>query len=119
MTLLLQLFIGAIALAFLFYGYNCLFSTRLVEEFDRFQLTATQRKITGIVQIAGALGLLFGLLYFPVGFFASLGLSVLMLLGFLIRLKVKDSFTASAPSFILIFINGYFFYCFGALLEYW
>ncbi len=119
MTLIHQLFIGTIAIAFLFYGYNCLFSTKLVEEFDRFQLTPLQRKITGIAQIFGALGLLFGLWYYPIGFVASLGLSVLMLLGFMVRLKIRDSFIASAPSLILILINGYFFYYFGGLLQYW
>jgi hypothetical protein len=116
---MLQIFIVVIAIAFIFYGYNCLFSHTLVKEFDRFKLSAVQRKITGIAQLAGALGLLLGLLYYPLGFLASLGLSVLMLLGFMIRLKVKDSFVAAAPSIILVFVNAYFFYAFGLVLQYW
>jgi len=119
MNIILQLFIGVIALAFLFYGYNCLFSNKLVAEFNRFQLSAMQRKITGVAQIMGALGLAVGLFFYPIGLIASFGLSILMLFGFIVRLKIRDTFTESAPSFILLFVNAYFFYRFGLLLQYW
>ena len=119
MNTVLSIFVALIGLAFLFYGYNCLFSNKLVEEFDRFKLTASQRKITGIAQIIGALGLLGGLFYYPLGIAAAIGLSILILLGFAVRLKIKDSFYASAPSFILMLVNMYFAYCFGLLMNLW
>jgi DoxX-like family len=116
MPIPLQVFIAAIALAFLFYGYNCLFSTKLVLEFNRFGLSSIQRNITGSAQILGSLGLVAGLVFYPLGFVASLGLSVLMLFGFGVRLKIKDTFTEAAPSFILLLVNGYFCYRFWLLL---
>ncbi len=119
MSIALTIFISLIALSFLFYGYNCLFSTKLVKEFNRFGLDDTKRKITGVAQLVGALGLIGGLFYYPLGFAASIGLALLMLLGFAVRLKIKDTFIESAPSFILLCINGYFVYCFGLLLGYW
>ncbi len=108
-----------IAMAFLFYGYNCLFSEKMTEEFNRFGLNTAQRKTTGVAQIIGALGLIGGCFYWPLGLAASAGLTLLMLLGFGVRLKIKDSFAESAPSFILMLINGYFAYYFGMLLELW
>jgi hypothetical protein len=107
------------AFAFIFYGYNCLFSERMSAEFNRFNLSVSQRKITGGFQILGAVGILAGLFYYPLGFIASIGLCLLMLLGFAVRLKIKDSFTESSPSFFLMLLNGYFAWSFGLVLGLW
>ena len=107
------------AFAFLYYGYNCLFSERMSVEFNRFRLTVLKRKITGALQIIGALGLLAGLFYYPLGLVASLGLCLLMLLGFGLRLKIKDSFLETTPSFLLMVLNGYFTWYFGHLIGFW
>lgn len=107
------------AFAFIFYGYNCLFSERMSAEFNRFKLSVLQRKITGGFQVIGALGILAGLFYYPLGLAASIGLWLLMLLGFAVRLKIKDSFIESAPSFILMLLNGYFAWSFGSALGLW
>lgn len=104
------------AFAFLFYGYNCIFSVVMDKEFRRFGLTTTQRKLTGVLQILGASGLLLGLFYPKIGFAASLGLSILMLLGFIVRLRIKDSFLESAPSFIFMLLNAYLAYRFWEIV---
>jgi hypothetical protein len=110
---------SANALAFLYYGYNCLFSEKMYAEFNRFQLSVGQLKLTGILQIMGALGVLAGL-YLPLlGLMASAGLSLLMLLGFGVRLKIKDSLLLSAPSFIFMLLNGYLSWYFGSALSFW
>lgn len=100
------------SLAFLYYGFNCLFSQIMTDEFLRFGLTKKQRHITGFFQIVGALGLLVGLSIPKIGMFAALGLTILMILGFIVRLKIKDSFLQALPSFIFIWINLYLFYVF-------
>jgi len=100
----LQISVVFCALAFYFYGFNCLYSDFLKSEFKRFGL-APYRTLTGILQLLGATGLLLGL-YFPlIGVLAASGLSLLMLLGFITRLKIKDSFKETFPSFLFMLIN--------------
>jgi uncharacterized membrane protein len=84
----------------------------MISEFKRFSLSKTQRQITGILQIIGAIGLLSGLFLPIIGLLAALGLSLLMILGFIVRLKIKDSFLQSLPSFVFACINSYLFYAF-------
>lgn len=100
-----------IAFCFLGYGLSCLFTEKMQEEFDRFNLSQSQRRLTGFLQILGSLGLLIG--FFTTSLLAMLaavGLSLLMLLGFLIRLKIKDGFYDSAPSFVFMILNAYLAY---------
>jgi hypothetical protein len=112
MSLHFQILVAVNALAFLLYGFNSLFFAPMIAEFNRFGLTSFQRKITGIMQIFGALGLLLGLRYPAWGLAASVGLCILMVLGFGVRLKIKDSFSQAAPSFIFILLNAYLVYKF-------
>ena len=93
------------AIAFLVYGPCCVFSGHMVVEFERYRL-ARFRKITGYLQILGAVGLLIGYLGTPiVGLLASLGLSIQMLLGFGVRLLIRDSLLQCLPSFSFMMIN--------------
>ena len=105
------------ALAFLFYGINCMYSEKMTDEFNRFGLSTAQRKITGSLQVLGAIGLLAGYFYPYMGLAAALGLTVLMLLGFGIRLKIRDSFMESAPSFLFMILNGYIAFYFAGLVA--
>jgi hypothetical protein len=94
-------------LSFLFYGLSCLKSKRMAEEFKRFGLDK-QRKLTGILQLIGGTSLIIGYYqYLLLSAFSALGLGVLMLLGFLVRLKIKDSFALSAPSLLYALLNFY------------
>ena len=77
----------------------------MATEFIRFGLTKSQRQGTGVLQILGALGILAGTIYPSIGLVAATGLSVLMLLGFGVRLKIKDSFVQSFPSFLMLVLN--------------
>ena len=55
---------------------------------------------------SGAIGLLIGLYYTPILLLlASSGLCLLMLSGFIVRVKIKDNFIESAPAFILWALN--------------
>ena len=94
------------AIAFLVYGPCCVLSGHMVLEFERYRL-ARFRKITGYLQILGAVGLLVGFLFIPVaGLIAALGLSIQMLLGFGVRLLIRDSLLQCLPSFSFMLINA-------------
>ncbi len=108
MIILYKIAIAVSSLAFIFYGFNCLYSRSMRNEFKRFGLTDGQRKLTGILQLAGGLGLLVG--YFQSIYIliaAAFGLCLLMILGFGVRLKVKDGILESLPSLIFAIINAY------------
>jgi hypothetical protein len=78
----------------------------MVLEFERYRL-ARFRKITGYLQILGAVGLLVGFTGIPIiGLFASFGLCIQMLLGFGVRLLIRDSLLQCMPSFGFMLINA-------------
>lgn len=100
------------AFAFLYYGLGCFFSNHIVDEFERYGLSKFQRRLTGSLQLLGSLGIMIGL-YIPViGFISAFGLSVLMILGFSVRIKIRDTLKQSLPSFIFIWVNAYIAYHF-------
>ena len=76
------------------------------EEFERYDL-AKFRNLVGLLQLCGGIGLLVGLVWNPALIIASSGLSLLMLMGFVVRVKMKDGLLESLPSFIFMLINGY------------
>ena len=77
------------------------------KEFQRYGLEKW-RPVVGILQLMGAAGLLLGYFYVPVlSIIAAVGLSLLMMLGFTVRLKIKDNIVQSSPSFIYAVINAY------------
>ena len=93
------------SLAFFYFGINCFYSDFIILEFERYGLPKF-RKITGFLQLLGAAGLLVGLYLSPILLLlASIGLSLLMILGFIVRLKINDNFIQSSPSFIFAVLN--------------
>ncbi len=106
-------------ISFFIYGYNCFFSEFMIQEFDRFRLSKPQRIITGVAQMLGAVGLFLGLFYPFFGLLAAFGLSLLMLMGFVVRLKIKDKLKESLPSFIFMILNGYLFWQFYTQITYY
>lgn len=92
-------------IAFIYFGFNCFYSKFLVAEFERYGLPK-QRQLTGWLQLLGAGGLLVGLYFSPLLLFsAACGLFLLMTAGFIVRLKIKDNFIKSAPSFVFALLN--------------
>lgn len=90
------------------YGIMIFFSDRMLKEFERFRLKEFAG-LVGFLELSGAAGLIVGLLYYPVLLVASGGLAILMLLGFAIRIKIKDSFLLSLPALFLMVVNFYIF----------
>lgn len=100
------------AFSFLYYGLTFFTSSSMKEEFERYDLVKF-RKLTGYLQLLGGVGLLVGLIWKPALILSSGGLSLLMLIGFGVRVKMKDRFLECLPSFIFMVINGYI--CLAAL----
>ena len=62
-----------------------------------------------VLEILGALGLLVGLKFNLILLISSLGLSLLMLAGVLVRIKIKDTIWISLPAFFYMVLNGFVF----------
>ena len=78
------------------------------EEFERFGLSRFAI-LTGILELMGGIGLIVGLKFNIILLLASGGLALLMLLGFGVRLKMKDGFLLSFPSVFFMIVNFYIF----------
>lgn len=86
------------------------------QEFSRYGLPH-QRKLIGILQIVGSAGLFIGMFTGPVlSLIALAGLTVLMSMGVLVRIKIKDPWPAILPAFIYALLCGFLFYDIAILL---
>ena len=98
--------ICAVGVTFLIYGGLCLSSLSMVEDFRRFGLERL-RMLTGLLEVLGGSGLLVGLKWSPALSISSAGLSLLMLIAFGVRLKMRDSLVESLPSLALMLVSAY------------
>ncbi len=98
---------GAVLLSatlFLGYGGLVLLSDGMRAEFERFGLTRL-RRTTGALEVLGGMGLLIGLAQPIVLALAAGGLAVLMLLGMLVRFRVRDRIVEILPAAVLLGLN--------------
>lgn len=105
---LLDFLILISSMSFLAYGISWFTSPHMKSEFKRFGLEKFGL-LTAVLEIAGALGLLAGLMLKSILLISSGGLALLMFFGFLVRLKVKDSFWVSLPALFYMMLNLYIF----------
>lgn len=103
--LLLVIFSGV---SFTIYGSLLLVSAKMQNEFKRFELEGFA-KLIGALELLGGIGLLVGLKFNFILLISSGGLALLMLLGFGVRLKIKDSFWLSFPSLFFMLLNLFVF----------
>ena len=96
------------AALFLVYGLPCLFSHGMQEEFSRYGLSRF-RRLTGALEVLGGAGLLVGLLVPTIMLVASGGLALLMLLGVIARIRVRDPLLEMLPAFVLLVMNVFIF----------
>lgn len=92
------------AAAFFFYGAACLVSPKLVAEFERYRL-ARFRVLVGLLELAGAAGLVAGWWLPPLQTAAAAGLAALMLCGLWARWRIRDPWYALLPALILAIVN--------------
>jgi uncharacterized membrane protein YphA (DoxX/SURF4 family) len=94
---------------FFSYGTSCLINSGMKEEFQRFGLTRF-RRLVGLLELLGGLGSMLGLIYPYLLILSSAGLSVLMLMGVVVRIRLKDPLIQISPAILLMLLNGYIFY---------
>jgi len=95
-------------LSFIGYAIAYFVGPKMKTEFKRFGLE--KYALTTIVfEILGGTGLLVGYFFqFDILFkLSALGLSVLMLLGVLVRFKVNDGLFVTLPAFFFFLLNAY------------
>lgn len=97
------------ALTFISYGAACIFHGHMREEFKRYGLEKF-RILTGALELFGGIGCLVGLYFAPISFLSTFGLTLLMLLGLFVRLRLKDSISEILPAFLLMILNAYLFF---------
>jgi hypothetical protein len=73
-------------------------------EFVRFGLSNSQRIITGILQLTGAVGILLYSYSAALAMFSASGLCFLMFLGFTVRLRIKDDIYKASPALIYMLL---------------
>ena len=78
-------------------------------EFKRFKLEKLGL-FTIVLEFLGASGLLVGLLFKPLILLSSGGLALLMLIGLIVRIKLRDSLWVSLPALFYMGLNAYIFY---------
>lgn len=96
------------SLSFHAYVVAYFISPHMKNEFKRFKLEKLGL-LTIVLEFLGATGLLLGLKFTPILTLASLGLAVLMLLGLLVRIKLKDGIWLSLPAAFYMCLNTYIF----------
>lgn len=105
--LLFSIFISSFS--FLAYSISYFIKPDMKDEFKRLNVEKLGLLVI-ILEIVGALGLFVGLIYKPILLLSSGGLSLLMLLGLLIRIKTKDGLLISLPATFYMILNAYIFY---------
>lgn len=91
-------------LAFMSYGVACFYSPSIEAEFLRYRLPQL-RKLTGALEIAGAIGLTAGFFYDPLRVLSAGCLVLLMIFAIIARIRINDSFLAMLPAIILLILN--------------
>ncbi len=97
------------SLAFIGYGITYFTSTKMKEEFKRFGVEKAG-VITAILELLGGAGLLVGLKFEIILLISAGGLTTLMLLGVLIRIKARDTLWVTIPALFFMTLNAYIFY---------
>lgn len=96
------------SLSFYAYVFSYFVSPHMKSEFKRFNLEKLGL-LTIILEFLGATGLLVGLKFNPILTISSLGLGLLMLCGFIVRIKLKDSIWITLPVVFFMILNLYIF----------
>ena len=95
--------------SFLGYGIVYFTSPKMKSEFKRFGLEKAGL-LTAVLEILGAVGLLVGLKIQLILLISAGGLAILMFLGVVVRIRVKDSIWISLPAFMYMVLNFLIFF---------
>ncbi|MDG1291562.1 MAG: hypothetical protein P8N91_04165 [Flavobacteriaceae bacterium] len=102
MRVVLSFFSGV---SFIFFGLACFYNSLFVNEFYRYGLSE-YRTIIGFFQLLGGIGSIIGVFDKRILIISSLGLSVMMLLGVGVRIKINDTFIQTLPALTYLIVNA-------------
>jgi uncharacterized membrane protein YphA (DoxX/SURF4 family) len=97
------------SVSFMIYGIAYFTTPQMKTEFKRFGLKKVGA-LTAILELLGAVGLLVGLKFLPILLISSGGLALLMFLGVIVRIKVKDNLLVTLPALFYMLLNAYIFF---------
>lgn len=97
------------SLSFIVYGTAYFTSPQMKNEFRRFGLEKFGLPIA-LLELTGAIGLIVGFRLNSILLISSGGLAILMLLGVVVRLKIRDSLWATSPAMFYLLLNTFIFY---------
>jgi hypothetical protein len=100
------LLIGFSAISFLGFGLACFLWPPMKAEYVRYGVSRFQ-PLVGLLQVAGAVGLLTGFAVPLVGQLAAGGLALLMFFGACLRKRIKDSVAQTLPAILYMVLNIY------------
>lgn len=106
---LIEICILVSSFSFLFYAVSYFISPNMKNEFKRFGLGKIGI-VTIVFEFLGAAGLIVGLKFNSILVLSSLGLATLMLLGLIVRIRIKDSLRLSTPALFYFSLNSYIFF---------
>jgi len=95
-----------IVVSFSYYGMSCLIDNRIKVEFHRFGIPQ-YRKLIGFSQLTAAVLMAAGYFIPILALIAASGLAVQMLLGFILRISIRDGLLQSSPSLLFMMLNAY------------
>ena len=95
---------GISIVAFGSYGTLTLLSGDMIAEFERYGL-ARLRVVTATLQIAASIGLALGYVFRPALVVSAAGLSVMMFMAVLVRIRIRDPIPAMIPALALMGLN--------------
>lgn len=108
MNLLYQVSKALSIALFLYYGIAVLVSNAMAAEFERFGMSRF-RRLTGGLEVLGALGLIVGYFVPPFVIAASGGLTLLMAAGVVVRFRSGDSLVDALPALVMALLNAFIF----------
>jgi uncharacterized membrane protein YphA (DoxX/SURF4 family) len=91
--------------SFLYYGSKVLSRPALRSEFERYGLPGV-RRFVGLMEILGGTAVILGLAVAPLGAVAAAGLTALMALGLIVRVRVRDAPRLMVPAASLGALNA-------------
>ena len=93
-------------ISFVAFGASCLASSHIRDEFERFGL-AKFRTLVGVLELLGGSAQLLGWLFPVLGLLSSGGLTLLMVMGVITRLKIGDHLLVTLPAIAYLLLNAY------------
>lgn len=83
--------------SFFVYGYRCVFTDKMLSEFDRYGMPQF-RVLTGSLQLLAVLGIVVGNFFPILTFLAASGLSLQMLFALVVRIRIGDNLLRCIPA---------------------